>query len=217
MPLATANDRFVCLSRTRRRRGVRRHPLKGFGTRGLLPLARRHFGDFRAGRALLRLLVGRWRTHRLLSAFSAESVFVHQMVSQSLRFVEDRSTTKRMRTVAGPGASFKMLFNVIPQLVISNPRHKPLGCRNCLISHTKRTVAWTHQGVAVGNRSTPLGHRSGQMRLTMGIPIFTYHPTETMIAVVDILLEVAKTTGYLPSNTGLNVLTAGGLWQTVSG
>lgn len=55
------------------------------------------------------------------------------------------------------------------------------------------------------------------MRLTMGIPIFTYHPTETMIAVVDILLEVAKTTGYLPSNTGLNVLTAGGLWQTVSG
>lgn len=212
MPLATANDWFTCLKRTRRGRGVRRHPLEGFGTQGLLSLVRRNFGDLTGGKALLRTLFGWWRTDRLLSAFSAESVFVHQMISQGLSFHENRSTTKRVGAVAGPGASLKMLFNVIPQLVISNPRHKPLGCRNGLVSHTERTVAWTHQGVAVGDRSTPLGHHVGQVRLTMGIPIFAYDPTETVIAVMDILLEMAKTAGHLPSNTSLNVLTAGGFW-----
>lgn len=49
------------------------------------------------------------------------------------------------------------------------------------------------------------------------IPVFTYDPTETVMAIVNVLLEMAKPAGYVPTDTRLNVLAAGSLRQTVLG
>jgi hypothetical protein len=44
------------------------------------------------------------------------------MESKGGSVFEDASTTKRVGAFAWPAADFKILLNVIPQLVISSPR-----------------------------------------------------------------------------------------------
>lgn len=65
--------------------------------------------------------------------------------------------------------------------------------------------------------ATPRGCYSGKVLSAVWIPIFTYDPTETVMTIVDVLLEMAKTTGYVPTDTCLDVLAARSLRQTVLG
>jgi hypothetical protein len=69
----------------------------------------------------------------------------------------------------------------------------------------------------VNDRSTPLKYHSGQMRLIVWFLIFTYNLTKAVIVIIDILLEISKTTGHLLTDTDLDVLTTGSLKQTISG
>jgi hypothetical protein len=53
--------------------------------------------------------------------------------------------------------------------------------------------------------TTSLGRHHNEVLRTVRTPNFAYDLTETVMAIVDILLEMAKTAGYVPTDTCLNV------------
>lgn len=58
----------------------------------------------------------------------------------------------------------------------------------------------------MGDSLTLLYYCSVEVHFVVRIPIFTYNPTETVIIIVNIPLEVSEAAGYFPMDTILDVL-----------
>ena len=69
--------------------------------------------------------------------------------------------------------------------------------------------------MAMDYRSAPFGHEGVGMNLAVHLPAVSHDPFKAMIAVVNVRDETPQACSHFPSDTGLNVLVALGIGETV--